>query len=678
MADSQSKLITILSVYGKKFSELLNDVPPYHENVSAMVSEFRQAVEKAILADIETAAESDLDNMLWMKIHYAVIDSYRKQISKLRPQAKSRPTEARKLEAQFVKFVKSAMHFYSTFIQQCAITYKVVELKPIINRLRVNAKFPRAASSQPVSAKITKLVIQSCHRSLICLGDLSRYREVNTFHNDENSEKLWRPAINFYKLALQLIPSNGFPLNQLAVIASLEGSVLRATYYFFRAISVESPFPTAPANLELAFKKFLKSGTQYPKEEMPLSELIACFLRWHAMLYQTYSGLHKPPEISELELSAPMGQLEILFQEAIKTGKVTTDAVNTIAVINLSALSFSLRRKSFNCFKLLLSLIFKFMSLMWTALEVELKSKRERFGTAEVRENGLSLTSRRLLVGLRIYSTWLRGNISELLAVDELRSEIVSDPFWKVYCSALVELSSIYTSTVVIDSDSLLKEDVELLGFLPCRRGLSSIRQRAEQMTFDEIEESVSKLHPNSEIDLRIADILDDAISTTRVDKVPILYENQSFIFLATQSTSPPHSDVMMNAMVDLLLDEPDPPGPSLTTPYSKANWGSATQYSTFSGLSSISYDNSPSFNLHSTSTTSIFPSSADDEVLEPTTKKIDQRPIGSQKSNATTIDNATGTGKLNPFNFAGSFFQPPQVQRIRAKQAQIKNTDVE
>lgn len=144
-------------------------------------------------------------------------------------------------------------------------------------------------------SKIREQVIRSCHRTLVALGDLSRYREVP--HKPKN----WGPATGYYTLAQNIIPSSGTPHNQLAVIASSEGSNLSSTYHLYRAISVRDPFPQAGDNLELGFRKALKAYKAEPstsifqrKEEHAVNELISLFIRLHAKCYTARECVSPP------------------------------------------------------------------------------------------------------------------------------------------------------------------------------------------------------------------------------------------------------------------------------------------------------------------------------------------------------------------------------------------------
>lgn len=154
--------------------------------------------------------------------------------------------------------------------------------------LKANVLVVDVSSNPPPDCNLhTKnIVIRSCHRTLVFLGDLSRYREAS------QSPKNWGPATGYYSLAKKLVPKSGSPHNQLAVIALNEGSNLSATYHLYRALSVAEPFPEAGDNLGLGFRKVLKAHKAgnlgvnlVRKEEQAVSELIALFVRLHARCF---------------------------------------------------------------------------------------------------------------------------------------------------------------------------------------------------------------------------------------------------------------------------------------------------------------------------------------------------------------------------------------------------------
>lgn len=141
-----------------------------------------------------------------------------------------------------------------------------------------------------VPAELRTEALASCHRTLIFLGDLSRYRVSDKL--DKNPD--FGPALGFYDLAAHLLPSSGMGHHQLAVIALAQQNHLRAIYHLYRAMAVQSPHPHAPGNLEKEFGKInaawdkgqLIQKGQPNDPEGPKNALVGWFVRFHSMCYK--------------------------------------------------------------------------------------------------------------------------------------------------------------------------------------------------------------------------------------------------------------------------------------------------------------------------------------------------------------------------------------------------------
>lgn len=68
------------------------------------------------------------------------------------------------------------------------------------------------------------------HRSLVCLGDLSRYK----LELDSN----WDPMIanRYYKMAISIDPNIGMPHNQLGSLAGIKNYGLDSVYHYMRRL----------------------------------------------------------------------------------------------------------------------------------------------------------------------------------------------------------------------------------------------------------------------------------------------------------------------------------------------------------------------------------------------------------------------------------------------------------
>ena len=62
-------------------------------------------------------------------------------------------------------------------------------------------------------------------------------------------------VITGYRKAAFLVPSNGQPYNQLAILSAGSSDMLQTVFFYFRAMHVKCPFPGSKVNLERALEK---------------------------------------------------------------------------------------------------------------------------------------------------------------------------------------------------------------------------------------------------------------------------------------------------------------------------------------------------------------------------------------------------------------------------------------
>jgi Est1 DNA/RNA binding domain len=136
------------------------------------------------------------------------------------------------------------------------------------------------------SKKIKSLVFMAVQTSLIKLGDISRYRALMPSRTKQPSKPDYGPAYGYYVLAQTLLPENGAPANQLAVLSTYSKDFLASTYYFYRALACDEPFATAGNNVALGFRKVLRDGVGIGGvEREDVGVLVEDFLKMHATFY---------------------------------------------------------------------------------------------------------------------------------------------------------------------------------------------------------------------------------------------------------------------------------------------------------------------------------------------------------------------------------------------------------
>ncbi|XP_072747458.1 nonsense-mediated mRNA decay factor SMG5 [Anoplolepis gracilipes] len=92
--------------------------------------------------------------------------------------------------------------------------------------------------------EVKQCVMRLIHRSLVCLGDLTRYK----LELDSN----WDPMIanRYYKMAIAIDPNIGMPYNQLGTISGGKNYGLDAVYYYMKSVLCSEPFEGAEGNLK--------------------------------------------------------------------------------------------------------------------------------------------------------------------------------------------------------------------------------------------------------------------------------------------------------------------------------------------------------------------------------------------------------------------------------------------
>ncbi|KAF8398244.1 hypothetical protein HHK36_017171 [Tetracentron sinense] len=226
--------------------------------------QIRENYEAIILEDHVFSEQHEIEFALW-QLHYKRIEELRAHFSAalastgaITSQGGKGPTQpdrVTKIRSQFKTFLSEATGFYHDLILKVREKYGM----PL-------GYFSEDPENQIVlekdgkkSAEMKKGLI-SCHRCLIYLGDLARYKGL--YGEGESKTRDYAAASSYYMQAASLCPSSGNPHNQLAILATYSGDELVAVYRYFRSLAVDSPFSTARDNLIIAFEKNRQSYSQ--------------------------------------------------------------------------------------------------------------------------------------------------------------------------------------------------------------------------------------------------------------------------------------------------------------------------------------------------------------------------------------------------------------------------------
>lgn len=220
-------------------------------------------------------------------------------------------------------FLNIAQEFYKGYIQRLSARYDISELKRVAQGIEVQETSSNDIIS-PVPNHVYQMVLNSCHYTLICLGDLARYQVQSGLKKSS-----YRLAMAYYSLAHDLKSDSGFPFHQMGIISLEEVKDLDVIYYFYRSIAVADPHPNARQNLESKFKTILQPD-KAPSRKQARSQPDA-FVTWFAKLHASYYRGEVMSQSSELER-------EVLHRLDMASKSSThTEALFKMSLINMSS-----------------------------------------------------------------------------------------------------------------------------------------------------------------------------------------------------------------------------------------------------------------------------------------------------------------------------------------------------
>ncbi|KAE8711329.1 Protein SMG7 [Hibiscus syriacus] len=222
--------------------------------------------EAIILEDHAFSEQHNIEYALWL-LHYKRIEELRAHYSAVLASGGSdasqgvkvppRPDRLAKIRLQFKTSLSEATEFYHDLILKISAQYGL----PF-------GYFSDDSESQIVmdkdGKKSTDIIkgLVSCHRCLIYLGDLARYKGLYGDGDSKSCE--YAAASSYYLQAASIWPSSGNPRHRLAILASYSGDELVAVYRYFRSLALDNPFTTSRDNLIVAFEKNRHNYSQLP------------------------------------------------------------------------------------------------------------------------------------------------------------------------------------------------------------------------------------------------------------------------------------------------------------------------------------------------------------------------------------------------------------------------------
>nr|XP_017222739.1 PREDICTED: protein SMG7L isoform X1 [Daucus carota subsp. sativus]XP_017222740.1 PREDICTED: protein SMG7L isoform X2 [Daucus carota subsp. sativus]XP_017222741.1 PREDICTED: protein SMG7L isoform X1 [Daucus carota subsp. sativus] len=300
--EKENNLLEVVSAERKLWA-LIHSKGLLRIDVQELYHKARSGYEDMIINDREGMELQDVEYCLW-KLHYKHIDEFRKRIRHSSGSAENKKIGTSQNVASLQNNIEDHVEGFKTFLSDASLFYK-----DMIRKMRESCGLSEElllsskdySSFSVVPANLLKCQY-ACHRFLVCLGDLARYKEL--CQKSENRNCKWSVAANYYFEAATVYPDSGNPHNQLALLATYVADEFLALYHCVRSLAIKEPFPDAWDNLMLLFEKnksspvhSLSSEIQYdisrPSER--------CFLRTKSQ--ESSVSSNKKLEVTELASS---------------------------------------------------------------------------------------------------------------------------------------------------------------------------------------------------------------------------------------------------------------------------------------------------------------------------------------------------------------------------------------
>ena len=180
------------------------------------------------------------------------------------------------------------------------------------------------------------------------------------------------------------------------------------------------------------------------------------------------------------------------------------------------------------------------MKTFFTLLQV-MQPELERLSEGlDVTQNGdrmpqlsdkITVVARRVLPGLRLYSTWF-ARIWRVLSADiaDTLTQVEVQELWRSYAQTLTLLASSFPAQDLPNDSYMLEEDTDTIGFQPL------ISPETTKLWYDDqgMKQKWTDLernHPNIEMLMRVRDLLVDGLILTQNPEVPLDLDGSRFVY---------------------------------------------------------------------------------------------------------------------------------------------------
>ncbi|XP_053678587.1 telomerase-binding protein EST1A [Anopheles nili] len=245
----QRELVYQVADADAQLQELLEDRNLFDEweRYVQVRQQLQQLLDTFLVQEMRFAQDVNLEYHFWKLLYYNIIEMLRKLLAE-------RPDEQNKqfLQEHALDVVETGTAYFEHLLAllECEHRFSLEQ-------------FIGANAATSVKGLRYALALVSAQKIFLFLGDLARYREqITEGHN-------YRKAKQWYVKAQQILPKNGRPYNQLALLSVYAKRKIDAVYFYMRSLMSSNPFESARESLMDLFNETKKKfeSNQRKREE---------------------------------------------------------------------------------------------------------------------------------------------------------------------------------------------------------------------------------------------------------------------------------------------------------------------------------------------------------------------------------------------------------------------------
>ncbi|KAJ3190592.1 Protein smg7, partial [Irineochytrium annulatum] len=445
--------------------------------------------EDILAGDRAAASHPPYHERLWTVVFYNRIEELRRIVTAWEREKNEALAEAM---AEMNKHLDMAANFYRIFI-----LLLLSRIDDDISVVGIDLFLQNRAAMDPADIDERRdRLFNLVHHSIICLGDLERYRS----NYRKGQPQYLQASVHLYRQAIRVNPNNGKPYSQLAILAMNGKNYIDALYWYSLSMANNSPFPVAANNLH-SFHRIvtakMDSAVALP-DQLSFSEssVANVFIQYHRMVVfpedEALARLETFDQFFPMQSAVEKSFTRLLSIE-VPLGVQSASLLQMLVILIIGYVDMNarfqrtdkanLRNRIRSCQVFILSTIFdisvKVLDLVYEFLIGITEAPFSPFISEN--ENGSRLA---LLAPVGIVSVWITRNLDILSQFQKYTTqERPLQPFSKKileFSRSLANVVNCLSAFADMDgSFECLPEDSELLGVAPLRSYYASMSPRS-------------------------------------------------------------------------------------------------------------------------------------------------------------------------------------------------------